>query len=86
MRGGRMRLCAVPAASVVDARTEMVWLASAIRRRRRPDGNRDGNDGSHQQPGPPWWPANWPPSERAIRLTLAEAFRSEGPTSLSSTW
>jgi hypothetical protein len=53
MRGGRMRLCAGPAASVVDARTEMVWLASAIRRRRRPDGNRDGNDGSHQQPGPP---------------------------------
>jgi hypothetical protein len=31
-----MRLSAGPAASVVDARTEMVWLASTIRRRRRP--------------------------------------------------
>jgi hypothetical protein len=86
MRGGRMRPSAGPAASVVDARTEMVWLASAIRWRRRPDGNRNGNDGSHQQPGPPWLPADWPPSERAIRLTLAEAFRSEGPTSSNSTW
>jgi hypothetical protein len=67
-------------------RTEMVRLASAIHRRRTPDGNRDGNDGSHQQPGPPWLPADWSPSERAIRLTLAEAFRSEGRTSSSSTW